>query len=78
MTHHLQSVRRWSFSALVSLLLGACGGGGGNGNGASGPTDFNGVVRSTLLKDESSEPVDVEDTEFVFTDEPDAFDDLTQ
>jgi hypothetical protein len=33
-------------------------------------------VKSTLVDAESAEPRDIEDRDFVFTDEPDAFDEL--
>lgn len=64
----------------ASLLLAACGSDGDSGSGAgTGATDFNDFVRSSLLEGEGTEPrEDLDDLDFVFSDEPEAFDDLLQ
>lgn len=59
-----------------SVFMASCGGGSGGGATIAAPTDFNGYVKSTLADAESGDPRDAEGTDFVFTDEPDAFDDL--
>ena len=64
----------------ASLLLTACGSNSNsNNNGGSGRTDFNDFVRSSLSNPGDAEPQDdLDNREFVFSDEPEAFDDLLQ
>jgi len=75
--------RRLGYLAMLlaasSMAVVGCsdgGGGGGGGGPAAGPTEFNEFVRNTLEAGPDSEPREVNDLDFVFTDEEDAFDDL--
>ncbi len=68
--------------ALLKLLLGvvlmglaACGGGGGGGDTDAAPTNFTAFVKDLLSATaEDTEPVEINDLEFSFDEDPGAFD----
>lgn len=70
----------------ASLALGACDSSNGGGGGGNAPppvtpdeTAFNTFVRDQFtVTSDDNDPVPVDDTEFTFSDDPNAFDDLLQ
>ncbi len=67
----------WLLIAGATFALASCGGGGGSGGGGQmGPTDFTSFVKQTVQNPATAEPIAVNDLDFSYTDEPDAFDDV--